>query len=161
VCPWDDRANLRNLGSTFWARTPKPAWHRGFIVSGACFDPTADLIYTTHHMDEAEARCDRVAVINAGAVVAMGSPRDLIGGSTLPTRVLVPAGRITLERARQIDGADRVTVEDGSVVIETRAAGRALSAVGQVVGLDGIQTRTVTLEDIYLQLTGELTGAEG
>jgi ABC-2 type transport system ATP-binding protein len=116
------------------------------------------IIYTTHHMDEAEALCDRVAVISAGSVVALGSPRELIGGSTLPTRLLVPAGRITVSQAQALDGADRVTVADGSVVIETRASGRTLTALDQAVGLDGVQTRTVSLEDIYLELTGELDG---
>jgi ABC-2 type transport system ATP-binding protein len=114
------------------------------------------IIYTTHHMDEAEALCDRVAVISAGTVVALGSPRELIGGSSLPTRLLVPTGRISTARAQALDGADRVFVQDGSVVIETRASGRTLAAISDAVGLDGVQTRTVSLEDIYLELTGGL-----
>ena len=113
------------------------------------------VIYTTHHMDEAEALCDRVAIVNAGVIAAVGSPRELVGGSQLPTRVLVPADRLSVDAARRLDGAERVTVADGSVVIETRSAGRTLAAVGAAVGLDGIQTRTVTLEDIYLELTDD------
>jgi WD40 repeat protein len=48
VGAWDDRSHLRHLGWEFSARTPKPAWHRGFVVSGACFDADRDLVYTTH-----------------------------------------------------------------------------------------------------------------
>ncbi|MET9415833.1 ABC transporter ATP-binding protein [Streptomyces klenkii] len=118
------------------------------------------IVYTTHHLDEAEALCDRVAIIVAGRVVALDSPDRLVGAAQAPTRLLVPAGRLTVERARAFAGADRVTAEGGSVVIETRSAGPLLAALGADVGLDGIRTRTATLEDVYLELTGELAGTE-
>ncbi|GGR37740.1 ABC transporter ATP-binding protein [Streptomyces netropsis] len=112
------------------------------------------IVYTTHHLDEAEALCDRVAIVVAGSVVALDSPGRLVGAAKAPTRLLVPADRITVERAERIEGADRVCVEGDSVVIETRAAGPVLAAVGEVAGLDGVRTRTATLEDVYLELTG-------
>ncbi|MBB5121892.1 ABC transporter [Streptomyces eurocidicus] len=119
------------------------------------------IVYTTHHLDEAEALCDRVAIVVAGSVVALDSPGRLVGAAKAPTRLLVPADRITAERARGFEGVDRVVVEGGSVVLETRAAGPVLAALGAAVGLDGVRTRTATLEDVYLELTGELTGSEG
>ncbi|MGW1072825.1 ABC transporter ATP-binding protein [Streptomyces sp. NPDC002537] len=112
------------------------------------------IVYTTHHLDEAEALCDRVAIVVAGRVVALDSPDRLVGASKAPTRLLVPADRITVERARSFEGADRVLAEGGSVVIETGSAGPLLAALGAAVGLDGIRTRTATLEDVYLELTG-------
>ncbi|MFY1632148.1 ABC transporter ATP-binding protein [Solwaraspora sp. WMMB335] len=112
------------------------------------------IIYTTHHLDEAEALCDRVAILVDGAVRALGSPRDLIGGSDLPTRVSVPADLVSIDQARDLDGAARAVVEAGSIVIETRTPGRVLAALGAIASLDGVQTRMVTLEDIYLELTG-------
>ncbi|MEV6670854.1 ABC transporter ATP-binding protein [Streptomyces sp. NPDC051162] len=118
------------------------------------------IVYTTHHLDEAEALCDRVAIVVAGSVVALDSPDRLVGAAKAPTRLLVPADRLSPERAREFEGADRVCLEGGSVVIETRAAGPLLAALGDAVGLDGIRTRTATLEDVYLELTGELIGTE-
>ncbi|GAA3776295.1 ABC transporter ATP-binding protein [Plantactinospora mayteni] len=112
------------------------------------------IVYTTHHLDEAEALCDRVAILVGGAVRALGSPRELIGGSELPTRVTIPAGRISLEQAKELDGADQVVLDDGDLVVETRTPGRVLAALGATGELDGVQTRMVTLEDIYLELTG-------
>jgi ABC-2 type transport system ATP-binding protein len=44
--------------------------------------------------------------------------------------------------------------EGGELVIETHAANRVLVAVGEYVDIDAIQTRTATLEDAYLRLTG-------
>ncbi|QLE70360.1 ABC transporter ATP-binding protein [Streptomyces rectiverticillatus] len=118
------------------------------------------IVYTTHHLDEAEALCDRVAIVVAGRVVALDSPDRLVGAAQAPTRLLVPADRITVERAQAFEGADRVSAEGGSVIIETRSAGPLLAALGTAVGLDGIRTRTATLEDVYLELTGELAGTE-
>ncbi|GAA1365842.1 ABC transporter ATP-binding protein [Catellatospora chokoriensis] len=112
------------------------------------------IVYTTHHLDEAEALCDRVAIVVAGKVVSLGSPHQLVNDSGLPTRLLVAVDRITVEQARAIHGVDSVTVEGGSVVISSRNAAKVLSAVAEVAGLDGVQTRTATLEDVYLELTG-------
>ncbi|MEV6373642.1 ABC transporter ATP-binding protein [Micromonospora musae] len=112
------------------------------------------IVYTTHHLDEAEALCDRVAIVVGGSVVALDTPHRLVGAAHAPTRVMVPVDRITTERATSLPGVSRVTVEGGSVVLETTAAGATLAAVGDLIGLDEVQTRTATLEDVYLELTG-------
>src|SRR3712207_4354445 len=49
------------------------------------------LVLTTHYMDEAEQRCDRLVVMGAGRIAAEGSPRDLI--ERYSTREVVPAAR--------------------------------------------------------------------
>jgi ABC-type multidrug transport system ATPase subunit/Zn-dependent protease len=112
------------------------------------------IVYTTHYLDEAEALCDRVAIIAGGRLVALDTPGALIRALAAPARLLVPADLITPDQARAIEGVDRVLVENGEVVIETRAANRVLVAVGAFVDMDAIQTRTATLEDAYLRLTG-------
>ncbi|MFG1810387.1 ABC transporter ATP-binding protein [Streptomyces sp. NPDC049040] len=111
------------------------------------------IVYTTHYLDEAEALCDRVAIIAGGRVVALDSPGALIRSMAAPARLLVPADRITVEQARAVEGAERVLVEGGEVVIETRHANRTLIELGALVDMDAIQTRTATLEDAYLRLT--------
>jgi ABC-type multidrug transport system ATPase subunit/Zn-dependent protease len=112
------------------------------------------IVYTTHYLDEAEALCDRVAIIAGGRLAALDTPTALIRSLAAPARLLVPADRITPDQARAIDGVDRVLVEGGEVVIETHSANRVLVAVGEYVDMDAIQTRTATLEDAYLRLTG-------
>ncbi|MEE4542664.1 ABC transporter ATP-binding protein [Streptomyces sp. V4-01] len=112
------------------------------------------IVYTTHYLDEAEALCDRVAIIAAGRLAALDTPTALIRSLAAPARLLVPADRITPDQARAIEGVDRVLVEGGEVVIETHAANRVLVAVGEYVDMDAVQTRTATLEDAYLRLTG-------
>ena len=115
------------------------------------------IVYTTHYLDEAEALCDRVAIIAAGRVVALDTPGALVRSLAAPARLLVPADRITPDQVRGIEGVDRVLVEGGEVVIETRVANRVLVAVGALVDMDAIQTRTATLEDAYLALTAHGT----
>lgn len=111
------------------------------------------IVYTTHYLDEAEALCDRVAIVAAGRVVALDSPGALIRSMAAPARLLVPAGRITVEQARAVEGAERVLLEGGEVVIETRHPNKALIDLAALVDIDAIQTRTATLEDAYLRLT--------
>ncbi|WP_079125360.1 ABC transporter ATP-binding protein [Streptomyces lushanensis] len=124
------------------------------------------IVYTTHHLDEAEALCDRVAILVDGSVVALDSPHHLVTAAGAPTRLLIPAERMTERDAAAIPGVDRVFVQGGSLVLETAVSGKVLQAVDALTGLDGVQTRTATLEDVYLELTGthsttDTTGATG
>ncbi|MEV4921076.1 ABC transporter ATP-binding protein [Streptomyces tirandamycinicus] len=112
------------------------------------------IVYTTHHLDEAEELCDRVAILVGGRVVALDSPGRLIEQGSPTTRLLVPAERLDLETARGIPGVERATLDGDSVVLETLDAGSVLAAVDAVAGLRGVRTRTAGLEDVYLQLTG-------
>ncbi|MFJ3502706.1 ATP-binding cassette domain-containing protein [Streptomyces sp. NPDC090135] len=111
------------------------------------------IVYTTHHLDEAEALCDRVGILVAGRLVVTDAPQHLIGTFGASSRLLVPLGRIDEERARSLPGVDGVAVQGGHLVLETRSTGKVLSALDAVTGLDGVQTRTPSLEDVYLELT--------
>jgi ABC-2 type transport system ATP-binding protein len=113
------------------------------------------IIYTTHHLDEAEALCDRVAIMANGRFVALDTPHNLIGRSQAPTRILVPVGQIDPGHFASHHAVDRVSVSGGSVVLETRHSADVLTEVGRLCGLDGVQTRTASLEDVYLELVRE------
>ncbi|MFI8089808.1 ATP-binding cassette domain-containing protein [Streptomyces sp. NPDC086080] len=111
------------------------------------------IVYTTHHLDEAEALCDRVGILVEGRLVVVDEPQHLIGTFGGAARLLVPLGRIDEERAAALPGVDTVTVQGGHLVLETRATGRVLAALDTATGLDGVQTRTPSLEDVYLDIT--------
>ena len=112
------------------------------------------ILYTTHHLDEAEALCDRVAIMARGSIVACDSPGNLVRSLAAPTQLLVPAELMSEAAARGIAGVDRAVVDGPELVIETRNAGPVLVAVGEAVGFGAVRTRTATLEDAYLELTG-------
>jgi len=113
------------------------------------------IIYTTHHLDEAEVLCDRVAILDQGTVVALDTPANLVTALDAPTRIRVPGDLITVAAARDIAGADSASASNGSVIISTRSTGRVLVALNDVISLDGIRTTNGTLEDVYLELTGK------
>lgn len=112
------------------------------------------IVYTTHHLDEAEALCDRVAIIVDGQITALDSPNRLVSAGSSVTRLLVPLERLTLEHAEALAGVDRASVDGDMVVLETEDSGTVLAAVEKAAGLHGVQTRTASLEDVYLELTG-------
>lgn len=113
------------------------------------------IIYTTHHLDEAEELCDRVAIMAAGRFVALDTPHRLVDQAQVPTRVSVPVGKITPEQIAEHEAVYRVEVSGGAVVIETWNSADVLTLLNRLCGLDGVQTRTASLEDVYLELLGE------
>jgi ABC-2 type transport system ATP-binding protein len=120
------------------------------------------VILTTHYMDEAQALADRVAVINAGRIVAEGTPDSLggrdVGEATIRFR-LPPAVAVT-------DLPVPATVsETGALEIKTDKEIEALAlltnwALGEDVEVIGLTVERLTLEDVYLRLTGHTADVE-
>src|SRR3954453_15921974 len=118
---------------------------------------------TTHYLDEADALCDRILVIDHGAIVAEGTPDQLksqVGGDVLPVTVAEPGGTGDVSRlVGALPGAERPTVVDDRVVGRVPHGGAAL--VELVRGLDranipvsGIESRRPSLDDVFHALTG-------
>ncbi|WP_041541960.1 ABC transporter ATP-binding protein [Catenulispora acidiphila] len=112
------------------------------------------VVYTTHHMEEAEALCDRVAIMAHGSVIACDTPGNLVRSLDAPTRLYLPAAKLTPEAALRIAGVDRAVVDGSELELQTRTPGPVLVAVGEAVGFDAVRTRTTSLEDAYLALIG-------
>jgi ABC-2 type transport system ATP-binding protein len=112
------------------------------------------ILYTTHYLDEAEILCDRVAIMDNGRILALDAPATLVRGLDAPTHVLLELGALTVEDAHGLPGVDAVTADEVSLNIQTRAPTKVLSALAERGNLDGLQVRTATLEDVFLQLTG-------
>ncbi|QFZ22921.1 ABC transporter ATP-binding protein [Saccharothrix syringae] len=112
------------------------------------------IVYTTHYLDEAEILCDRVAIMDHGRVLAMDTPATLVRGLDAPTHVVLQKGALTEEDARAIAGVEQAHEDDVSLTISTRRPAPVLSALAERGTLDGLQVRTATLEDVFLELTG-------
>jgi ABC-2 type transport system ATP-binding protein len=112
------------------------------------------VVYTTHYLDEAEILCDRVAIMDAGRILAMDTPAALVRGLRADTRVALPVGVLSAEEARDLPGADRVQDGEGELVMSTKRPAALLQALAERDRLDGVSVRTATLEDVFLDLTG-------
>ncbi|MCU0868024.1 MAG: ATP-binding cassette domain-containing protein, partial [Burkholderiales bacterium] len=113
------------------------------------------LLLTTHFMDEAERLCDRLAIVDHGALVAQGSPRALIAAHVEPEVVEVYGdGAPAWATAAGTRLADRCEVVGETVFCYTRDAA-ALRADLATRGT-GLRTlhRPANLEDVFLKLTG-------
>src|SRR6476659_301049 len=112
------------------------------------------VVYTTHYLDEAEALCDRVAIMDAGRVLALDTPAALVRELHAATRVALPEAGLSEAEARQLPGADEVRAGQGETVIATRNPATLIQALAERHHLDGVSVRTATLEDVFLHLTG-------
>ncbi len=120
------------------------------------------VLLTTHYMDEAERLCDRVAIVDHGRVIALGTPRELVAslGAAHVVEFGVAAGRAP-ERAEldALPGVREVHAEDGTTrltVAQVHTAVPALMALlaERGVSLSTLTTHTATLEDVFLHHTG-------
>ena len=122
------------------------------------------IVLTTHYMDEAERLCDRVAIVDHGHVIALGSPRELIaslGAEHVVEFTLheAPAGALTAESLRHLDGVKEAREHGGRWTMEVTQLARAVPALLAELARRGLTlgelaTHSATLEDVFVSLTG-------
>jgi ABC-2 type transport system ATP-binding protein len=112
------------------------------------------VVLTTHYLDEAEALCDRVAIMDLGKILEIGAPAALVRGLDAATRISVETGAISLDDARALFLEDEVTEDDVSLTVATRNPARVLSELAERNALRGLAVKGATLEDVFLNLTG-------
>ncbi len=112
------------------------------------------VVITTHYMDEAEALCDRVAIVDHGRLLELDSPATLVRSLRAGERIYVDRTLITVEDAGRLPAAGRVAADGTSIVIETQEPSTVLSALADLDALRGIQVKGANLEDVFLHLTG-------
>ena len=118
------------------------------------------ILLTTHYMDEAEQLCDRVAIVDHGRVIALGTPRQLIASLGAEHVVAFSAsGPVDLASLRALNGVADARTEAGSHLLTVREPHLAIPALlaeleRQRVGLASLTTHSATLEDVFMSLTG-------
>jgi ABC-2 type transport system ATP-binding protein len=112
------------------------------------------VVLTTHYLDEAEALCDRVAIMDHGKILELGPPATLVRGLDAPTRISVESGALSVEDARAIQPGSTVDDDGVSLTIATTEPVPVLAALAERDALHGLTVRAATLEDVFLNLTG-------
>ena len=128
-------------------------WDRLFRLKQA----GVTLIITTHYMDEAEQLCDRLVVMDGGAIVAEGSPSQLIDRycSREVVELRFAPGEQDSSVGKVEDLVDRVEVLPDRLLLYTSDGEKVLEAA-HANGVRPVSSlaRRSTLEDVFLRLTG-------
>ena len=114
---------------------------------------------TTHLMDEAERLCDRVAVIDRGRIVDIGTPAELVRRHCPERTVVVTTGdRAADEWFRQLPAVTTVQRHDGYVTVRGSGDGFVTDVIQclarHAIPVTDFRTEMPNLEDVFLRLTG-------
>ena len=120
------------------------------------------IVLTTHYIEEAEKLCDRVAIVDAGKIIALGSPRELQEQSAGRSLIsIVCEGEIEQAAMPEWPFATQTTISEdgrGLTVASTRPAKTLVEIVkwvdGEGLRLEDVRLSRPTLEDVFIEMTG-------
>jgi ABC-2 type transport system ATP-binding protein len=120
------------------------------------------IVLTTHYMEEAERLCDRVAIIDHGRAIALGTPRELVetlGADHVVEFALGEVSSLSTDVLAALAGVRSVRGSDGSWALTVGELHVALPAILAEVERRGatlaeLRTHSATLEDVFVSLTG-------
>jgi ABC-2 type transport system ATP-binding protein len=121
------------------------------------------ILLTTHYIEEAERLCDRVAIVDSGRIIAMGTPAEVqartLGASRIEVRVAPPLAE---HHHPALASADHLQVSPDRQTLTVTATHPARAVVELVkwidqAGLDllDVQLTRPSLEDVFIELTGK------
>lgn len=121
------------------------------------------IIYTTHYMEEAERLCDRVAIMDEGRILALDTPKALIGllgGGVIRIGLTADAIEALSPSICALSHVQAISVQDGRLKIETSEARAALLELIELcnardVPILSLEVLEPNLESVFLHLTGK------
>ena len=120
------------------------------------------VVLTTHYLDEADALCDRVAIVDHGKIVALGTPAELKakvpGSDTLTISLPRPPEDDVVDRARTLDGVRELTRTNHTLTIRADRGAELLPKLLDTLRAGGTEVTsaslsTLTLEDAFIHFT--------
>jgi ABC-2 type transport system ATP-binding protein len=117
----------------------------------------ATIILTTHYMDEAEALCDRIVIVDHGEIIAEGEPRTLIRNHLPEVVVEIPVSDfVTQEILEKSLPHEKIQLVGQRLQVSTKKLDLVLRALSQgEIPLEGLHVRQPNLEDLFIALTGK------
>ncbi len=121
------------------------------------------ILITTHYIEEAERLCDRVAIIDAGKIIELGTPREIqqrVLGKTLVE--VMTSDAVPIERLPQSLQSEKLTLQDQGRTVQVQTDSPAAAIVELVKWIEqeklklvDIHMKRPTLEDVFIELTGK------
>jgi ABC-2 type transport system ATP-binding protein len=121
------------------------------------------ILLTTHYMEEADALCDRVAIMDHGRILALDTPSALkatVGADTIVTVRATGAPEVLSKAFEQMDGVERVRPTEGGVELHVKGTTGFLPRVVAAAERSGLEVADLsvtepTLETVFINLTGK------
>lgn len=120
------------------------------------------ILMTTHYIEEAEKLCDRVAIVDQGKIIAMGTPRELIERSAGQSTIEIVCNLILPQDFPVWPGSLTTTLNPegtGMTVMSTKPAATLVEIIKWIdskgLELVDINLKRPTLEDVFIELTGK------
>lgn len=118
------------------------------------------IVMTTHYIEEAERLCDRVAIVDHGTVIALGTPRELKERSGDKTRLEVRLARAEpQEILKNLEGVSDCRILGDSYILHCQKPPQAIVSLVKHLESQGnelvsLEIATPSLEDVFIELTG-------
>ena len=110
------------------------------------------IVLTTHYMEEAQVLCDRIAIMDSGRIIAMGSPDELLREHTSQTVIII---RNAIHEDRLPGLPFRYyKIHEGYEILTDNLNSTMRSLMERGIDLSDITVRSQNLEDLFLKLTG-------
>ncbi len=121
------------------------------------------ILLTTHYIEEAERLCDRVAIIDEGRIVALGTPRELQKAGEAESSVTILCDQTLIGRNLPAwPGATKTELSDDGRRLTAHSAHPARTLAGMLnwlevsrIGLEDVRLSRPTLEDVFIAMTGK------
>lgn len=126
------------------------------------------IILTTHYMEEADQLCSRIAIIDSGVIVGLGSPDELkstLGGDVLELAVTRPTEEF-VQSLRSHPSVRSVLLQNGSLMLTVDDGESFLPRTFDLahdmgIRISGVSVRKPNLEDVFIKMTGREIRDEG
>jgi len=129
---------------------------------GELRDAKRTILITTHYIEEAERLCDRVAIVDQGKIIALGTPREIQAKTLGTSRVEIVTVEPMPEEIPTFEYAEKAVLSDDRKSLSVHSSRPARTLPGLVkwidqIGLDleDIHLKRPTLEDVFIELTGK------
>lgn len=123
----------------------------------------ATIVYTTHYMEEVEQLCNRIAILDRGKVIAVGTKEDLKELTTIGEKITIELDNITkkmLIELKSIENVLDIKNEDNTLYVIFKKGENNLEKIISFLKQNDIKYNKIfselpTLNDVFLELTGK------
>ncbi len=125
-------------------------------------DAKRTILLTTHYIEEAERLCDRVAIVDEGKIIAIGTPREILDRNMGQSRVDLRTAQPMPAEVPTFLEAEKQVISDDRLLLSVYSKRPARTLPGlikwidqQGLDLEDIHLKRPTLEDVFIELTGK------